>query len=164
MKKIVQQIKQIRCNIITWSTHKLALPVIRILIRPGKFPYSVNDLREMPDGSMGRELLIFLETYKLHLLTDYESHDIKHTLLSYPADEEGEAGLQYFMLGNGQRSFPVLITVLVSYCTMPEYHQSFRKAYSRGQKTPRLRGTNWFALMPLPYHTVLQQLNIPDHE
>lgn len=161
---IIQKLKQLRCGLITWSTHSLALPVIRILLKPNKFPYSVSDLRDLPDGSVGKRMLAFLEHHQLHLLPDYESHDIKHTILSYPANEEGEASLQYFFLGNGQRSFPVLITVLVSYFVMPEYHRSFKKAYNRGRCTPPLVGTNWFALMPLPYESVINQLKIPDNE
>ncbi len=152
--------KQIRCKIITWSTHRLALPAIRILLKPKKFPYTIQQLKLLPQESLGAALLQFLENHQLHLLPDYESHDVKHALLGYPATEEGEASLQYFFLGNGQRSFPVLITVLVTFLIMPEYHNAFKKAYIRGKSTPSLGGTNWFSLLDQPTEHVLKQLSI----
>ena len=115
----------------------------------------------MDDDTTGALLYRFLKQHNLHLLADYESHDIKHALLGYPANEEGEACLQYFFWGNGLRSFPVWITVMVTLFVMPEYHGSFRKAYERGKITPDLQGTDWFGLITKPFDSVIQQLNIP---
>lgn len=157
-------IKKYRCKLLTWSTHSLALPFIRGIMHLPPFPYSVADLQNMEAGSVGHLLLQFLHNHQLHLLPHYESHDIKHSLLSYPATEEGEASLQYFFFGNGQRSFPVLITVFITFFIMPEYHKAFRQAYSRGRATPPLAGTNWAAILPLPLSQVLQQLKIPSKQ
>lgn len=154
-------IKKYRCKLLTWGTHRLALPLIRCIMHLPPFPYSVPDLQNMEAGSVGHLLLQFLHNHQLHLLPHYESHDIKHALLSYPATEEGEASLQYFFLGNGQRSFPVLITVFITFFIMPEYHKAFRQAYSRGKSTPSLAATNWSTLLPQQVAHVLHKLKIP---
>lgn len=157
---MIQILKKLRCAIIVWSTHHVALPVIRLVVRPPQFPYSVADLHHMPEGSLGANLYSFLQRHNLHLLKDYESHDVKHTLLSYPATEEGEAALQHFFYGNGQRSFPVVITVIVSSIVMPEYRNSFKQARERGRQTPPLNGTPWFSLLQQPMNTIINNLKI----
>lgn len=157
---MINTLKKLRCNIIVWSTHRVALPVIRLLMKPPEFPYSVAELHHMPEGSLGANLYAFLQRHHLHLLKDYESHDVKHTLLSYPATEEGEAALQHFFYGNGQRSFPVMITVIVSSLVMPEYRHSFKTARSRGRQTPPLNGTPWFSLLRQPMNDIINDLKI----
>ncbi len=158
---MIALLKKWRCALLVFCTHSVALPAIRLLQQVKKFPYNTAQLGEMPDSSGGALLLQFLHRHNLHLLPDYESHDIKHALLGYPATEEGEASLQYFFYGNGQRSFPVLITVLVTFVIMPEYHAAFRKAYRRGLATPRLGGVDWFGMLPQPAEDIRQQLQIP---
>ena len=157
---MIQLLKKWRCALVTWSTHQLALPVIRLIAKLPKFPYSVEQVCAMEPGTLGASLHEFLAAHHLGLLADYEAHDIKHALLGYPATEEGEASLQYFFLGNGQRSFPVLITVFVTFFIMPEYRQSFKRAWRRGKDTPRLGGVDWFSLLPLDVEMVRHNLKI----
>ena len=84
--------------------------------------------------------------------------------MGYGGNEENEAALQYFMLGNGWVSLPVITTIAITFFLMPEHHRSFRNAYKRGRRTPPLRGTDWFALIPLPIEEVTKKLKIPPHE
>lgn len=157
---MIQTLKKWRCALIVWSTHSVALPVIRLLMKPPEFPYSVAELHKMPEGSLGANLYAFLQRHNLHLLKNYESHDVKHALLSYPATEEGEAALQHFFYGNGQRSFPAMITIIVITVIMPEYRHSFKAARERGRLTPPLNGTPWFSLLRQPINTIIKDLKI----
>jgi len=166
MYRFIKSLKKMRCRLLVWSTHSVALPIIRMAGNLPRFPYSITALRAMPDGTLGNALMQFLDSQGLVLLPQYESHDIKHVLLGYGADEEGEAAMQYFFLGNGARSFPVIITVLVTLIIMPEFYSSFRRAYIRGRHTPPLAGTDWHALVHVPVadiHNLLQisSLNNP---
>lgn len=159
---MLQKLKKNRCRLLEWGTHDLMLPIIRTLKHLPEFPYTAADLRKMPSGSLGKELLHFLEGRQLHLLKGYESHDIKHTLLGYGPTEDGEAAMQYFFLGNGQRSFPVIITVAVTLIIMPEYYGIFRRAYKRGKATPSLNGVQWFDLLPYQTTHILADLKIAE--
>lgn len=141
-------------------THSVALPALRLIMELPQFPYTMQQLETMPAGTLGNELAMFLRGHRLHLLKDYESHDLKHLLLGYGPDEKGEVCLQYFMLGNRQYSFPVLATVLVGAALLPEFYRSFINAYRRGRRTPPLADVNWFALVPQKIATIKQQLSI----
>src|SRR5437899_986792 len=108
MKKIL--IKT-RTALLVFLTHRIALPVLKIVRNPNHFTYDKNQLRCLPPGSLGNDLYYFLEQRNLPLLTHYARHDLKHVLLGYDTTDAGEACLQSFMLGNGRISFPVLATV-----------------------------------------------------
>jgi ubiquinone biosynthesis protein Coq4 len=157
MNKVYLLFVQARSAILVFLTHQLALPVLKIIRKPEVFPYSRAQLHEMQEGTLGKDLISMLDENNFSLLTHYARHDIKHILLGYPTTDEGEVSLQMFMLGNGQMSFPVLITVLFGSFTMPEYWSSFIKAYQRGKKCAPVNRWNWFALVP--QHTLhLQNL------
>lgn len=145
--KVYTMIKQWRSAMLVYLTHKMALPVLRLIRRPERFPYTVEELKNFPDETLGKDLVDFLETKDLELLPHYARHDIKHILLGYDTTDEGESCLQCFMLGNRHVSFPVLATVLYGFVTMPEYWSSFKKAYRRGAQCKPISGWKWFEIL-----------------
>ena len=147
--KIYAFIKKIRSSVLVFLTHKMALPILKIIRKPVHFPYTAGELQQFPDDTLGKDLLNFLEAKDLHLLPYYAKHDIKHIILEYETTDEGEVCLQCFMLGNGHLSFPVTATVLYGLFTMPEYWSSFRKALRRGRKYMPIEGWKWFELLPV---------------
>ncbi len=138
---------KIRSQILVYLTHNMALPFLKFVRRPLKFPYSIETLMNMEDGSLGNDLHIFLKEKELDLLPYYAKHDIKHILFEYDTTDEGEVCLQCFMLGNKHISFPVVATVLYGFITMPEYWSKFIQAYKRGAKTISLANWQWFNLI-----------------
>lgn len=159
MHKIHSLLIRIRSGVLVFLTHNMALPLLRLLRRPAVFPYSSDELKSFPEGSLGFDLVHFLENKKLKLLPHYAKHDIKHILLQYDTTDEGEVCLQCFMLGNGHFSFPVGATVLFGFVTMPEYWRKFRAAYRRGTKSIPIKNWSWFLLLPLPTKTLIQKIN-----
>ncbi|MFC4262415.1 hypothetical protein ACFOWM_05985 [Ferruginibacter yonginensis] len=143
-------LKQIRSALLVFLTHHLALPFLKIVRKPKPFPYSMQQLSAMPQGSLGFALQQFLVQRNLQLLPYYAKHDIKHILLQYDTTDEGEVCLQTFMLGNGHVSFPVIATVLYGFITMPEYWRQFRIAYRSGKQASDLSTWDWFAIVPQP--------------
>jgi ubiquinone biosynthesis protein Coq4 len=147
MKKIFIKI---RSAMLVFLTHKVALPLLRIIRKPNMFTYSKDDLRSLPAGSLGNDLYQFLEKRNLPLLNHYARHDLKHVLLNYDTTDEGEACLQAFMLGNGRVSFPVLATVLYGFITMPEYWKRMKQAYRQGKRSTSFHHWKWNELMVEP--------------
>ncbi len=139
---------KLRSGVLVWLTHSLALPILKLVRKPERFPYDTNQLQQFPEGTLGKALVSFLTTKDLQLLTYYARHDIKHILLDYDTTDEGEGCLQCFMLGNGHVSFPVLATVIYCYITMPEYWPKFKVAFRRGKQSPSLEHIQWFELLP----------------
>lgn len=149
----------IRSEILVYLTHRMALPVLKLIRKPELFPYSVNELKGFNPGTLGKDLVDFLEIKKLALLPYYARHDIKHILLEYDTTDEGEGCLQCFMLGNGHISFPVIATVMYSLITMPEYWNKFRMAFQRGKKVSPISGWKWFELLHVPTSTLRTKIN-----
>jgi ubiquinone biosynthesis protein Coq4 len=141
---------KIRAIVLVFLTHKIALPIIKLVRKPNNFTYNEDDLQALPKGTLGNDLLIFLKQRKLPLLTHYVRHDLKHVLLGYDTTEEGEACLQSFMLGNGRISFPVLATVTYSFITMPEYWTKMKLAFLKGRKSAPIHSWQWNEIVKEP--------------
>ncbi len=144
MKKILIKI---RTAVLVFLTHKMALPLLKIIRKPNFFTYSKEQLKALPEGSLGNDLYRFLEKRNLPLLKHYSRHDLKHVLLGYDTTDEGEACLQSFMFGNGRVSFPVLATLVYSFCTMPEHWTKMKRAYRLGKKSNSIHHWQWNNLM-----------------
>lgn len=156
---MIQLLKKLRSNILVLLTHTIALPILKIIRRKKKFPYSMEQLSALPYETVGNELWQLLNAHSIRLLPYYERHDIKHVVLDYPFTDEGEVSLQFFMLANGRVSFPVLATVVYGLVTMPEYYSSFKKAWERGKQAKSLEDMDWFGIMEKPLVVIQKQIH-----
>ena len=138
---------RLRSAVLVFLTHSLALPILKLIRKEEKFPYLMDELDRMPVGTLGKDLHDFLEERDLDLLPYYARHDMKHILLGYDTTDVGEGCLQFFMLGNGHRSFPVLATVGFCLLTMPGHWHMFRQAWRRGKESAPISGWDWFMLV-----------------
>jgi hypothetical protein len=159
MDKIYLIFAGMRASLLVLLTHNMALPMLRIIRRPQVFPYTAKQLKEFPGGTLGNDLIHFIENKNLKLLPHYAKHDVKHILLQYDTTGEGEVCLQCFMLGNGHLSFPVAATVLYGFITMPEYWKVFTQAYRRGKKSIRIKDWQWFSILQEPTQTLIHKIN-----
>jgi len=153
-------LKKIRKTILVGLTHKIALPMLKLVRRPNEFTYSEDELQSFQAGTLGKDLIIFLKQRDLPLLKHYARHDLKHVLLSYDTTEEGEACLQSFMFGNGRISFPVLATVTYGFITMPEYWSKMKKAFLQGKKSNPIHGWKWNELLKEPTEELRREIFI----
>ncbi|MBN8833338.1 MAG: hypothetical protein J0H76_03050 [Sphingobacteriales bacterium] len=150
---------KIRSALLVYLTHKMALPLLKIIRKPVVFPYSYEDLQSFPNDTLGKDLYFFLWHKKLDLLPYYAKHDVKHILLGYDTTDDGEVCLQCFMLGNGHLSFPVLATVCYGFVTMPEHWALFKKAWQRGRRANDIRKWEWVSILPLFTHDLKNKID-----
>jgi len=150
---------KIKETILVFLTHKIALPMLKLVRRPNAFTYSEDELKSLPAGTLGNDLIIFLKQRNLPLLKHYARHDLKHVLLGYDTTEEGEACLQSFMFGNGRISFPVLATVAYSFLTMPEYHKKMRTAFVAGKNCNSIHTWQWNEILHIPTNELRNKMN-----
>lgn len=148
----------IRCKLLVFLTHQLALPALRYFRKAKPFPYTIEQLQALPKGSLGNDLAIFIQTKKLQLLTHYARHDLKHIVLGFDTTEEGELCLQSFMLGNGRISIPVLATVSFGLFTAPEFWRIMWLSFCMGRKCNSIHTWNWFSLIETQTQVIQQQL------
>jgi hypothetical protein len=152
--------KTIREKILVFLTHKIALPMLKVMRKPNDFTYNEAQLEALAQGTLGNDLILFLKHRNLPLLKHYIRHDLKHVLLGYDTTEEGEACLQSFMLGNGRVSFPVLATVGYSILTMPEYWSKMKNAFRQGKKSNPIHKWKWNEILDIQTKELRKQMNI----
>jgi ubiquinone biosynthesis protein Coq4 len=91
------------------------------------------DLREFPEGTLGKNLAQFLDNNKFDILPYLETHDVYHVLLGYKPTIVDEARLYFWLLGNGKRSVEVLSTVMSGFIFLPDYWSVLMEDYRRGK-------------------------------
>lgn len=142
-------VNKLRDALITFQVHRLALPLVKHITKPVKVPFALQKLAAFPEGSLGRDLFLFLEKHDLQLLPHFETHDVKHVLLGYGIGGKDEGCMQFFYVGNRHYSPASLMTVAVSLLLMPEHIRDFIKAFRRGRSVP--------AIGKLPLETMLHE-------
>lgn len=150
-----------RERFLVFLTHKVGMPYFRLFRPAVDFRYSLDELQQLPQDTVGYRLYDFLEHHQLELLPYYEKHDIKHIILGYPPTESGEVSLQCFMLANGRYTLPVILAVLFGFCTMPDYWSDFIRALKRGYANKSLQQVRWFDLLPFNINIVQDLLLQP---
>lgn len=130
----MKNIKKIRSLLLEFLTHRIALPLIVNFRNNTPFNYTMEDLEKFPEGSLGKDLVTYLNKKGFKLLRNYERHDCKHIILGYEMDELGEASMQFYFLGNRHYSIPVVSTVLMCFFLMPEHWHKFYKEFAKGRK------------------------------
>ncbi len=61
-------------------------------------------------------------------------------------------------LGNGRVTFPVVVAVAYGWLTMPEFHNSFKAAWSKGRNNIPLKDVDWVSLIPHELQEIKQLL------
>lgn len=148
------------------SVFRLRERVFRFLTLEVYFPFcmavysgqgkaiTLHEMANMPEGSLGNQTSIFLTKHVLTPMPGYEAHDMKHTLLGYPANMLGEICMQYFEFGNGNRSIPVMTVMFFGTLFMPEKFSEYRRQYMHGRKADPLSAIDLKHFATLPLNTL----------
>lgn len=131
----MKKIKKIRSALLEVLTHKLALPLISGFRKKQSFPYTIEQLLLFPEGTLGKDLAVYLKKKNFNLIPNYERHDCKHIILQYEMDEEGEARMQFYFLGNRHYSAPVIMTVILCFVLMPDHWKKFYSEFKKGRSS-----------------------------
>jgi hypothetical protein len=156
------RLKKIRRWILLTLIHHVGLPFLINFRKPKPWYFSHAELRDFPEGTLGKELADLLDRQGYKLLPNYEHHDAKHVLLKYSMDEEGEVYMQFFFLGNRRYSFPVLSTVAAGLVLMPDKWRGFFREFQKGRKIPPINAWNIGALVTKRTVDVRRQLSLPN--
>ena len=101
----------------------------------------VSELRDLENGMLGKEIADCLDNYKLTLVPNYESHDLKHVLLDYKMTAEDEIRIQAYMLGNGNYTIPCFAILGFGAILLPDMWSTFYQDYKKGKKSIPI--SNW---------------------
>ncbi|MEM6378199.1 MAG: hypothetical protein AAF705_08295 [Bacteroidota bacterium] len=112
-----------------------SVALINRLSNMERYRSQVNQLRKLPDGTLGKEIANCLDMHNLCLVPGFESHDMKHVLLGYEMTPEDEIRMQAFMIGNGNYSFPSLAIFLFGAVLLPDLWSVFLTDFKKGAST-----------------------------
>lgn len=130
--------------------------------QPAYWPFAHEDLFQMPKGSIGNDLAIYLEAKDFKLVEKYELHDVKHILLGYEMDTIGEIRLQCYLFGNGNQTLPVVLSTAFGLFIIPEHLITFYRDMKRGQKAKPISSLDYAQLVLENTTQARQNLNILD--
>ena len=155
---MIKTIKRLRSKLLEVLTHKLALPAITKFRNNPLFPYTMEELLQFPDHTLGKDLALYLQKKGFKLLRNYERHDCKHIILQYEMDEVGEARMQFYFLGNRHYSVPVISTVIMCSILMPEHWSKFRNEFKKGRTAPQFTDVDFAKIVSMNTNELRKKL------
>lgn len=90
-------------------------------------------LATYPEKSLGFALYKFYERNKFHPIAGMEYHDADHIILELNTDVKSEVILQFFLWGNGKRTFFSTLACLSSILILPEMWFTCLLALKKGR-------------------------------
>ncbi len=99
------------------------------------YEQKARKLRELPDGTLGKDIADCLEKNGLRLVPGYESHDLKHVLLKFQMTPVDEIRMQAFMLGNRNYTIPSFAIFIFGAIFLPDLWKTFYKDFINGRNT-----------------------------
>jgi len=158
----MKKIKQLRSTLLEFLTHKLALPLITNFRKKQHFPYNMEQLLLFPEGTLGKDLALYLKSRNFTLIPNYERHDCKHIILQYEMDEEGEARMQFYFLGNRHYSVPVIMTSVMCFFLMPDHWKNFYHEFKKGRKAVTFDDMDFGKAVQMRTADLRKQFNVLD--
>jgi ubiquinone biosynthesis protein Coq4 len=154
MKTITEQPKTIVDHLM--FIHLKTSSWVAGLIGPVVFNYGTNqmnwnltteDLLLYPEGSLGKALGHFLKKSGVEPLAGAEYHDLEHVLFDFSISFKDEIGLQFFLHGNGKKSFASISTIIGAWFILPTQWKYLKDSYAKGKKCKDISKLNLKAML-----------------
>jgi ubiquinone biosynthesis protein Coq4 len=137
-----------------------SVPFLNRFRRPRPFPYTLEELRQLPSDTLGAQTASFLDQRHFDFLPMYETHDVIHTLLEYGTTTTGELRLQAFMVGNRSASFAGRILFLIGAPLLPEIWRQLKHDFLRGRRARQISRLDFTIALRQDVRQLREQLKI----
>lgn len=145
---------------------KLSLKILDILIpvyfvmrrNRQAWTTTVDDMHQMPAGSLGNDVANFLTSHNLKLMPKAEWHDVYHVLFGYETNMRDETCIQFVPVGNGRWSVPYIACVLVTAIVWPEYWGYYYEGFKRGKAAAKFHDWNFEPLLRMPTQQIRRMI------
>lgn len=154
-----------------------------MVTRPRLGRVDLEELRRLPEGTLGREFAEHMFRYDLKLESIpvleakdelkyvmahlYETHDIWHVVAGFKTDVAGELGVQAFYLSQTPAKLPPVILaagllngVLFAPKDIEARLEAIVKGWTMGKKAKPLFGVRWERIWDLPLAQVRRDLGL----
>jgi ubiquinone biosynthesis protein Coq4 len=119
-----------------------------------------KELLKYPVESLGFNLGCFLLKHDFELQDQFEDHDVIHVLTQTNVATIDEIGMQYYLFGNGKRSFYLLLVLVTGLLFYPFQINYFFKEYKRGKIAYQFHHLDFCKMLYLPVATIREAFAI----
>lgn len=127
-----------------------------LLFKMGKsWDLNTTDLLKYPSYSLGFHLGCFLLKNQFTPQALCEDHDVFHVLTGFKTDTKNEIAMQYWLWGNGKRSFFVAIAMLCGIFFFPDAYSFFKKSFIKGSLCNSIHSANYQKLLSSDLQTLI---------
>lgn len=125
-------------------------------------PWEVNqkDLLEFPEETLGFHLGCFLLKYNFEIQPKLEDHDVIHVLTNTGISVLEEIGMQYYLFGNGKRSFYLFMVLFSGTLFYPTKINYFLKQFKRGKQAFQFHYLDYSKMLLIPVDTIQRAFKI----
>lgn len=127
-----------RWKFVTWLTVK-ATAMSDWLLRNRNWRYTADDYRRMPENSMGKKLICYMDQHRIPFKPNLVRHDLKHILLGYEMRMPDELRIHAFLFGNRCYNAMGIIYLAICMLFVPEVTPCLWQDYKRGRKAIPLK-------------------------
>lgn len=99
--------------------------------------HNLLKLKNSLPNTVGSNILQLLIKNNLKPIPFYEEHDLKHLILGYGMSSEDEVRMQFYLLGNGNRSISCILFTMFG-LLLPSCWKTFYKDYYKGKNATRI--------------------------
>ena len=126
-----------------------------------KWSFTIEDYRQMPLNSLGRSVGDYLDDRGFSFVYNGHHHDIRHILLNYDMNPEGEVRMQAFMVGNNWTwNYKGWLAFLFGLVMLPELWGTLAKDWKRGKKARKINQVKWKNFLNDPIDELRLRFNI----
>lgn len=126
-----------------------SLKPVYLFLRRNRKPWNISmeRLKLMNEGTLGKDLYLFLHSHGLEIMPRAEFHDVYHVLFEYETDMKSETMIQFVPMGNGRVSLPFIASTFVSALFYPENWNEYYLAYLKGKKAVKFHDWDFEKLL-----------------
>jgi len=121
---------------------------------------SQKELLQLPEESLGFHLGCFLLKYNFEIQPKLENHDVFHVLTNTGVSVPEEIGMQYFLYGNGKRSFYLYMVLVTGTLFYPAKISYFKSQYQRGKNALIFHSLDYSKMLNIPLNTIRNTFKI----
>ncbi len=149
-----------RTRILQWLVNFTA-PIYMSLTKKHKkaWKYKINDLRNFPSGSLGKEMANFLDQHRIDLIPKAERHDVFHILTGYHITPEEETMMQFWLLGNRKFTPYTIGTCIIGFILIPEHWSSFIQAIKKGMQSPCISNWDFESMLYINLNQIIHKIH-----
>lgn len=146
-KTLLDYLMLIHLKTSSWVAQLIGPTVFNYGTKEKNWNLSTSELLQYPEGSLGKAMGEFLKKSNVEPLAGAEYHDLQHVLFDYSISFKDEIGLQFFLHGNGKKSFASVSTYIGAWFILPAQWKYLRDSYDKGKKCKDISTLNLRALL-----------------